>query len=153
MYLLSAIRGKDTIIVPTNKIVMNILIETVLWILIIQGFVIAHYFIIVKRNMSPVHWLNLLFAALTAAILSYFFLDTWGFRILNMFYLGFIYWILFPLELNKSRGKPLLYLGDDKDPEEDSVIDKLERKFKNPGGTLGLKVVLMLCCLFILLDL
>ncbi len=41
---------------------------------------------------------------------------------------------------------PLLYLGD-------SFLDRLEMKAKNPGGTLGLKVVLIIMCIFFLLDL
>lgn len=139
--------------------IMNILIETVLWILIIQGFVIVHYFVIVKKNMSPVHFINLTIAFTLAIVITYFLhFDTWWFRILNMIYLGLIYWILFAIELNKSRNLKWDYLGIDKDPEEDSTIDKIERWFikkakTSAGAVLFAKVCLMLLCLFILLDL
>jgi hypothetical protein len=65
----------------------------------------------------------------------------------NMLYLGFMYWILFDIELNYFRKKPLLYNG------RASIIDRFEESFRNPGALLGLKIILMLMCSFVLMDL
>lgn len=125
---------------------MKLLAETIIWLIIIQAFVFVHYWIIEKWHKSPWHAVSFIIAAFIAWRITVIAFDTTTFRIVSMIYLGLMYWIVFPLELNHFRGKPILYLSD-------RGMDRIEASLKKPAATLGLKIVLMLACSFILLDL
>lgn len=127
---------------------MKVLISTLTWLAVVQGFVLINYQIIEKDKRIPLHGLHFWIAVLWALALSAVIYKEQGVMIcVNVLYLGLMQWIIFPLELNYFRHKPLLYLGTD------SKLDRIEAKFKNPGGTLMLKIVLLVMCLFFLLDL
>lgn len=130
---------------------MNLLIETIIWLVIIQGFVAVHYIVIEVWKKNPNHPLSFVIAAALGIVLSCIIYDTLYFRVVSVIYLGLMFWILFPLELNIARKKPPLYLGDPKN-KKGSFLDRFERSLKNPGATLGLKIVIMIMCAFILID-
>jgi hypothetical protein len=132
---------------------MRLLHETLAWIVIINAFVVCHFYIIKVEKKSPKHLLSWSLSVLLATVLSFAnYKGNLYFIIVNLIYLGLIFWILFNAQLNLFTGKPLLYLGDDSDPEEDSILDRFERSMRNPGMTLGLKIILVIICSFILLD-
>lgn len=124
-----------------------LLLSTMIWIIVIQLFVLAHYLIIEKWKKTPWHAVSFLLAATIAYLITGQIYTERTFRVISMIYLGLMYWILFSLELNKFRGKPWLHLGDK------SILDRIEKSMKSPAMTLGLKITLMLMCLFVLLDL
>lgn len=133
---------------------MNPLIEMSLWwMLVLAATIIMHYVNIKVWKSSPLHWLNFTILVFMAIVVSCIFFDTWKFRALSTLYLGFLHWTLFSPILNKARGFDLVYLGEDGDPEEDSMFDKWERAFRNPGMLLGLKATITIMLSFILLDL
>lgn len=135
---------------------MRILAETMMWFLVIYGMVTANTYIIVIKKESPKHWFNGLLVCIFGYVISnavFPFTERPVMFLVNFVYVLLIYWAAFNWLLNLFTGKPLLYLGDDSDPEEDSIIDRIERSIKNPGATLGIKIVLAIMCLFILLEL
>lgn len=125
---------------------MTLLAISIIWYAIINIFVPIHFYIIVHRNKTPWHWLSFIFAAGLGIYISYVAWDTLTFFIVSIFYLGFMFWILFPLLLNFYRLKEPLHLGTK------SWFDRMEAKMKNPGMTLGMKIILLIVCSFVLLD-
>lgn len=122
------------------------ILSTLIWIGIIQIFVGVHYWTIEVRKKVPEHEASFLIAFLLALTLSYVSYNSFTLFVLSIPYLGFVYWILFPLELNFLRKKDLLHLGTD------SWLDRQEKKF-GAGSALILKIVLAVMLSFILLDL
>lgn len=129
----------------------SFLLLNLIWIAFIQAAVYYNWYTIEKRKVSPNHAVNFSVALLAgAALCLWLYHDIRTYLILSIFYVGLQYWVLFNLELNYFRGKrgsELLHLG------EASWFDRLEAKFKNPGATLGLKLVLLVMIGFILMDL
>lgn len=130
---------------------MNILLETLLWLLIIQVFVTIHFWIIERRNKSPRHLISWICSVALAILISIYSATGFTKQGVNALYLGFLYWILFPLQLNLFRKVDLLYIGMDEDPEEDSMIDKFERLFGDAKFTLELKILIFIVCLISLI--
>lgn len=81
---------------------MNLLFETTLWLLIIFVFVTVHFVIIERLNKSPKHFLSWLICFGLACAISQVVFDFMTLQIINVIYLGLLYWILFPLLLNIS---------------------------------------------------
>lgn len=142
---------------------MNLLFETTLWLLIIFVFVTVHFVIIERHNKSPRHFISWLVCFISACVISQVVYDELTLQIINVIYLGLLYWILFPLLLNTFRKKELLYIGNDEFKwegndrygkvvlqENGSWLDALERSIGSPAFTLGLKIIicaLSLVCL------
>lgn len=124
-----------------------LLLSTMIWIIVIQLFVLAHYLIIEKWKKTPWHAVSFILAAAIAYLITGQIYTERTFRVISMIYLGFMYWVIFPLELNIFRKKPPLHLG------EASILDRIEKSIKNPVGTLGLKIILIVMCFFLLLNL
>lgn len=125
---------------------MTLLSITILWWAIINIFVLLHFYIIVYRNRTPWHALSFIVCLALAVYISYSAWETLTFFIISVLYMGLMYWICFPLLLNFYRLKDLLHLGTA------SWFDRMEAKFRNPGMALALKIVLMIMCSFVLLD-
>lgn len=132
---------------------MEILAETIMWLFILDQVLLVHYYLIVYKWMSPTHSSFFIGLVILAVLISIGLFDGAYLITVNTIYLGLVYNVVFNLKLNFLRMKPLLYLGEDSDLEEDSVIDRVERSMKAPGATLGLKIVMIISCLFILLQL
>lgn len=126
---------------------MKVLILTIVWLAVIWLFRTVHRYIIVEKHKSPYHGISAACVLALAVLFSCLMYQDWFFRGVAVVFLCLMYWILFNLLLNKAIGRDPLYLGDS------SILDRLEKKFKNPAATLGLKVVLLIICVFILLDL
>jgi len=145
---------------------MKLIFETTLWLLIIFVFVTVHFIIIERLNKSPRHWLSWLVCFGLACVVSQMVYDELTLQIINVIYLGLLYWILFPLLLNTFRKKPLLYIGGnelrwrDNNPsalvvflQGGSWLDHLERSVGSPAATLQLKIIvwaLSLACLILI---
>lgn len=125
---------------------MKLLAESIIWLFVIDLFVLVHFWIIERRGKEPNHAISFVLVFIWAAALSYTTYDEWTFRIISVIYLGLMYWVVFNLKLNIFRKKDLLHLGTK------AILDRFEASLKNPGMTLGLKIVLMIMCSFILLD-
>lgn len=123
---------------------MKLFIVTLIWLLVIQFFVTLHFWIIEWKKRSPRHLVSWLILVMGATILSRFLYPDYTRGVISALYLGLLYWIVFPFQLNLFRKKDLLYIGEDSDPEEDSIIDKFERYLGNARLTLGLKIFLLL---------
>lgn len=130
---------------------MNLIQASFVWFFIIQVFLMVHFYVIEYRDKNPNHTVSFVIAFILGAALSWLMFDTLLFKLLGIPYLGLMYWILFPLLLNFFRIKPSLYQGDPNN-KKGSVLDRFERRFKNPGMLLGLKIVLMIMLSFVLLD-
>lgn len=126
---------------------LTLLAITIAWIAIIQAFVFSHAYIIETLKKTPFHGLSFLISVALAVAISFYAYPETTFRIVSIIYLGLFFWVLFNLELNLVRNKPALYLG------KGSALDRLETRMKNPGATLGMKLTLIVMCVFILLDL
>lgn len=126
---------------------MKLLILTLVWLAVIWLFRTVHRYIIVEKRKSPYHGVSAACVLALAVLFSCLTYQDWFFRSVCVLFLCLMYWILFPILLNKATGKPLLHLG------QASILDRIEKRFKNPAATLGLKIVLMIGCSFILLDL
>lgn len=148
--------GEEGLIIigQKNNEIMTILLLTFIWLFVINTSVAIHFYYIERRRRkrSPSHIISFVVVFLLALGLSCHFYDTVTMRVVSVIYLGLLYWMVFNLGLNFFRKKPPLYLGEDGDPDEDSVLDTLERSFKSPGGTLGLKFVLWVMSLFALIQ-
>lgn len=131
----------------TNQNHMKLLALTLTWIFYIQIFVMIHYLTIERYKKTPPHGLSFIAVLIVALRMSYHvYGQTYLFPVC-LLYLGLMYWVLFNLELNHFRNKELLHLGDK------SFLDRVEASVKSPGATLALKVVIIIMCLFLLIDL
>lgn len=131
---------------------MNLIQASFVWFFIIQVFLMVHFYIIEYKDKNPNHTVSFVIAFILGSALSWVMFDTILFKLLGIPYLGLMYWILFPMQQNFFMMKPLLYQGDPNN-KKGSKLDRFERRFKNPGALLGLKIVLMIMLSFVLLDL
>jgi hypothetical protein len=129
---------------------MRIFLEVIIWLVITKIFIDVHYHIIVRKKQTPNHAQSFLICLILACVLTgltfYKELNEWNYIVLlNIPYLGFIYWLLFNIGLNLMRKKELLYVG------KDSVLDRFENNV-GPIYMAHIKLVWIIVLTFVLAD-
>jgi hypothetical protein len=119
----------------------------ILWLVVTLLFALVHYYIIERLNKKIIHGVSFVLSAVAGIFLCIKIYDSITFTIVAILYCGIQYWIVFNLLLNKFRNEPVLYVSTG------SILDRLEASAKNPAMVLGLKLVVMVMCAFVILDL